>query len=256
MQQVVRQNLIESKFDNEPVSYDQALVTYHFLQNQNIDETQPRNADTRQNYTQTKFAKTIDNLGVNVNSPSKPVEGSVSPDRRATQFDITAGEFFKKNPNARVRVKPEEFSSIQAFFDAGNYHPEEKAPELDEKALEKAMLMQEEKNAGKCPNERFFKPGAYTQHRKMFPDYDKPLVNKRKSPPASPFDLSDFEFRIWLEPLAAGLEPQPRRPQAQGQGNRDPRPLQNFHREEPSTAGGPGRGSAGFLQRADPGGWR
>lgn len=33
VQETVRNNLIESKFPQEPVTYGQALVTYHYLQN-------------------------------------------------------------------------------------------------------------------------------------------------------------------------------------------------------------------------------
>ena len=34
MQSSVKQHLIESRFTDEPLSYEQAVVTYHHLQNQ------------------------------------------------------------------------------------------------------------------------------------------------------------------------------------------------------------------------------
>lgn len=47
VQEQVRNNLIESKFPQEPVTYGQALVTYHYLQNQPIQEAEPRNTLAR-----------------------------------------------------------------------------------------------------------------------------------------------------------------------------------------------------------------
>ena len=38
LQRTVKQNLLESKYTDEPVSYEQALVTYHYLQNQILDQ--------------------------------------------------------------------------------------------------------------------------------------------------------------------------------------------------------------------------
>ena len=33
LQRTVKQNLIETKYAEEPVTYEQALVTYHYMQN-------------------------------------------------------------------------------------------------------------------------------------------------------------------------------------------------------------------------------
>ena len=41
LQRAVKQNLIESKYAEEPVTYGQALVTYHYLQNAPIQEQYP-----------------------------------------------------------------------------------------------------------------------------------------------------------------------------------------------------------------------
>ena len=41
LQRAVKQNLIETKYAEEPVSYEQALVTYHYLQNEPIQVQYP-----------------------------------------------------------------------------------------------------------------------------------------------------------------------------------------------------------------------
>ena len=38
LQQKVKQNLLETKYAEEPVSYEQALVTYHFMQNAPVQD--------------------------------------------------------------------------------------------------------------------------------------------------------------------------------------------------------------------------
>ena len=42
LQRAVKQGLIETKYAEEPVSYEQALVTYHYLQNEPIQVTYPQ----------------------------------------------------------------------------------------------------------------------------------------------------------------------------------------------------------------------
>ena len=41
LQQKVKQNLLETKYAEEPVTYEQALVTYHYMQNAPTQDTFP-----------------------------------------------------------------------------------------------------------------------------------------------------------------------------------------------------------------------
>lgn len=41
LQRAVKQSLLETKYADEPVTYEQALVTYHYLQNQPIQTAYP-----------------------------------------------------------------------------------------------------------------------------------------------------------------------------------------------------------------------
>ena len=43
LQNKVKHNLIESKYAEEPVSYGQALVTYHYLQNEPVQYQEQQN---------------------------------------------------------------------------------------------------------------------------------------------------------------------------------------------------------------------
>ena len=41
LQRAVKQSLLETKYAEEPVNYEQALVTYHYLQNEPIQVQYP-----------------------------------------------------------------------------------------------------------------------------------------------------------------------------------------------------------------------
>ena len=41
LQRAVKHSLLETKYAEEPVSYEQALVTYHYLQNEPIQNQYP-----------------------------------------------------------------------------------------------------------------------------------------------------------------------------------------------------------------------
>ena len=72
--------------------------------------------------------------------------------------DYSFIDSFKKQKlrYARKHIKPEQFSDIKDFFNAGDF------------------------NADKNDKEHKFKLSAYDNHRKYFKDYDKPLVNECK----------------------------------------------------------------------------
>ena len=92
LQNKVKHNLIESKYAEEPVSYGQALVTYHYLQNEPVhyQEQQNKMAIASQNQAFAAMAR--------AESPTSKVhrqmkeqqarQASDSPGNRAVQFEI------------------------------------------------------------------------------------------------------------------------------------------------------------------------
>ena len=91
LQQKVKQNLLETKYAEEPVSYEQALVTYHFMQNAPIqDVAQPGPSPA---------ANALARSGTGTKLPAKQGlsqlvaeaqqrQGSESPGARTVQFDL------------------------------------------------------------------------------------------------------------------------------------------------------------------------
>lgn len=59
LQRAVKQNLLETKYAEEPITYGQSLVTYHYLQNEPIQVSYPdRNQVALASATQSHAALT------------------------------------------------------------------------------------------------------------------------------------------------------------------------------------------------------
>lgn len=71
VQKSVKKALIESKFNEEPISFGQALVTYHFLQQQPLQQTYPENMLARSVKQETEQA--MQTGRVSIKSPAKTV---------------------------------------------------------------------------------------------------------------------------------------------------------------------------------------
>ena len=82
-------------------------------------------------------------------------------------------------------MKPDEFRSIKDFFAAANFHPPADA-EVDKKEVDD-MNLTTLTGKPRPPTSKFVRDkDAMEYHRYMFPDYDKPLVNRRFGENLSP----------------------------------------------------------------------
>lgn len=97
LQRAVKQGLMETKYAEEPVTYAQALVTYHYLQNEPIQEQYPdQNQVARNSMNQATAA--ITRGQVTTQSPARQAygqftesqqrQGSDSPGNRTIQHDL------------------------------------------------------------------------------------------------------------------------------------------------------------------------
>ena len=130
VQKNVKESLIESTYDNEPINFGQALVTYHYIQNAPIQTEFPENqtmsrrpgtaAAGRSNRKMSPAKQVLQHM-----ESARATEKSGSPPNKSVQWDLVENRFVTTDKTCfgRKTVKTNEFSSISEALQLVRYEP-------------------------------------------------------------------------------------------------------------------------------------